>query len=69
MSLIMVWGHPSLSAALLGPSWAPTQIYVSDPSWGPAQHQAESKLTNHRTVYSDQSQGSLFWPITRQFIL
>ena len=53
----------------LGDSWAPTQIYLSGPFWGSAQHQAESKLTNHRTVYSDQSQNSLFWPITGQFIL
>ena len=44
----------------LGLRWAPTQIYISGPFWGPAQHQAESKLTNHRTVYSHQSQDSLF---------
>ena len=56
----------------LGLRWAPTQIYISGPFWGPAQHQAESKLINHRTiysdqhrtVYSDQSQDSLFLPIT-----
>ena len=51
------------------PNWAPAHIYCGCPSWGPAQHHAKSKLTNHRTVYSHQSQDSLFWPITRQFIL
>jgi hypothetical protein len=33
-----------------------TQMPVSGPLHGPAQHQAKSKLTKHRTVYSDESQ-------------
>ena len=43
----------------LGLSWAPTQIYLRGPFWDPAQHQAESKLTNHRrhTNTADQIKG------------
>jgi hypothetical protein len=46
----------------LGPSWAPTKVYQTALS-----SRIQAALSSR--IQADQSQNSLFWPITEQFIL